>query len=118
MMAAGQEDTTELICTKGKATVNAQPQTNLVNVHDANGIRRQVPGDYYGRFREAFITEAQEFTDCCLHDKELPVKLEGAVKAVTICCLLQESLISGKKIEFDESGRRLTPATDVKGSKL
>ncbi|KAF5010023.1 hypothetical protein FDECE_3802 [Fusarium decemcellulare] len=119
MMAAGQEDTTELICTKGKATVNAQPQTNLVNIHDPTGIRRQVPGDYYGRFREAFITEAQEFTDCCLNDKELPVKLEGAVKAVTICCLLQESLISGKKLEFDESGRRLTPATGVKiGSKF
>ncbi|KAJ4327326.1 hypothetical protein N0V84_002224 [Fusarium piperis] len=60
----------------------------------------------------------QEFTDCCLHDEELPVKLEGAVQAVAICCLLQESLISGKEIEFDESGRRLTPATDVKGSKL
>ncbi|POS76292.1 hypothetical protein DHEL01_v205311 [Diaporthe helianthi] len=107
MMAAGQEDTTEIFGTAGKIAVNTQPQLNLVNLFEPNGIRREIPADYYGRFREAFITEANEFTECCLKNTPPPMKLEGAVNAVRIGCALQESLITGKKIEFDESGRRI-----------
>lgn len=38
------------------------------------------------------------------------MKLEGAVAAVRIGCALQESLITGKKIDFDEKGNRITLA--------
>ncbi|KAG8163873.1 hypothetical protein KVR01_005791 [Diaporthe batatas] len=109
MMAAGQEDTTEIFGTAGKIAVNTQPQLNLVNLFEPKGIRREIPVDYYGRFREAFITEANEFTECCLNNTTPPMKLEGAVNAVKIGCALQESLITGKKIEFDETGRRFEP---------
>ena len=85
-----------------------QPQTNLVNIYESTGIRREIPPNYYGRFREAFITEANEFTACCLDNTEAPMRLEGAVNAVKIGCALQEALISGRKIEFDELGRRTT----------
>lgn len=107
MMAAGQEDTTEIFGTAGKIAVNTQPQLNLVNLFEPNGIRREIPADYYGRFREAFITEANEFTESCLNNTPPPLRLEGAVNAVRIGCALQESLITGKKIEFDESGNRI-----------
>lgn len=107
MMAAGQEDCTEIFGTEGKIAVNTQPQLNLVNLYEATGIRREIPADYYGRFREAFITEANEFTASCLDNTPAPLPLESAVKAVTIGCALQESLITGKKIEFDESGERV-----------
>ncbi|OBR10407.1 Nad binding rossmann fold-containing protein [Colletotrichum higginsianum IMI 349063] len=110
MMAAGQEDTTEIFGTRGKVAVNTQPQLNLVNLYEPTGIRREIPPDYYGRFREAFIAEANEFTACCLNDTEPPMKLTGAVSAVKIGCALQESLITGKKIEFDERGERIESA--------
>ncbi|KAI0476159.1 putative oxidoreductase [Xylariaceae sp. FL0804] len=110
MMAAGQEDTTEIFGTAGKIAVNTQPQLNLVNLYEASGIRREIPADYYGRFREAFVTEANEFAACCLDDTPPPMRLEGAVNAVRIGCALQESLISGRKIEFDEQGRRVEKA--------
>lgn len=106
-MAAGQEDSTEIFGTNGKIAVNTQPQLNLVNLYEATGIRREIPANYYGRFREAFITEANEFTASCLDDTAPPLQLDAAVKAVTIGCALQESLITGKKIEFDESGHRV-----------
>ncbi|KAF2721021.1 NAD(P)-binding protein [Polychaeton citri CBS 116435] len=109
MMAAGQHDMTEIIGTEGKLTVNAAPSTNLVEMSEATGIRREIPPDYYGRFHEAFATEANEFTLCCLEDRPLPFKLTGAVQAVKIGCALQESLRSGQKIEFDETGRRVSP---------
>lgn len=106
MMAAGQEDTTEIIGTEGKLTINANPATNLVAIYEPTGIRREIPADYYGRFKDAFITEANEFTAACLDNTKLPMRLDGAVRAVEIGCALQESLISGKKIYFDETGRR------------
>jgi myo-inositol 2-dehydrogenase / D-chiro-inositol 1-dehydrogenase len=106
MMAAGQDDATEIIGTEGKLTVNAQPMSNLVNIYEPTGIRREIPPHYYGRFEQAFVNEANEFTAACLDDLKLPMKLTGAVQAVKIGCALQESLNSGRKIYFDEVGRR------------
>ena len=107
MMAAGQHDMTEIIGTEGKLTVNANPMGTLVEMAEAGGIRREIPPHYYGRFAEAFVTESNEFTAACLDNKKLPFKLTGAVQAVKIGCALQESLNTGLKIEFDETGRRL-----------
>ncbi|KAK4959547.1 hypothetical protein LTR66_013065, partial [Elasticomyces elasticus] len=76
-----------------------------------SGVRREIPPHYYGRFHEAFVTEANEFTAACLDDTRLPFKLAGAVQAVKIGCALQESLNSGLKIYFDETGRRVERAT-------
>jgi myo-inositol 2-dehydrogenase/D-chiro-inositol 1-dehydrogenase len=110
MMAAGQDDATEVIGTEGKLTINAQPMKNLVGIYSSQGVSREIPGDYYGRFEEAFVTEANEFTECCLENKSLPMKLTGAVQAVTIGVALQEALNTGKKIFFDETGRRVEHA--------
>ncbi|KAL8897343.1 MAG: hypothetical protein Q9192_002623 [Flavoplaca navasiana] len=107
MMAAGQEDSTEIIGTEGKLTVNMQPKVNLVDVYEKGGVRREFPATYYERFEEAFVREANEFTGICLDGGELPMMLEGAVQAVKIGCALQESMVSGKKIWFDEMGRRV-----------
>jgi myo-inositol 2-dehydrogenase / D-chiro-inositol 1-dehydrogenase len=108
MMSAGQEDCSEITGTEGKLAVNCNPGKNMLSIHDKTGIRREIPADYYGRYREAFIQEAQEFTACCLDNTAVPVPLKGAVKAVAIGCALQESLISGKKIDFDIDGNRIT----------
>ncbi|KAL2012720.1 hypothetical protein VTN00DRAFT_245 [Thermoascus crustaceus] len=111
MMAAGQEDSTEIIGTQGKLTVNTQPASNLVNIYEPTGIRREIPQHYYDRFEHAFVTEANEFTTACLDNTPLPLDLNAAVRAVKIGCALQESLISGKKIFFDEAGNRVERAT-------
>ncbi|KAJ5635043.1 uncharacterized protein N7484_008356 [Penicillium longicatenatum] len=110
MMAAGQEDTTEIIGTKGKVAVNAIPQMNLVHLSDDKGVRREIPQTYWDRFEFAFVTEANEFTAAVLENRELPLKLEGAVQAVRIGAALQEAMVSGKKIFFDESGNRVESA--------
>lgn len=107
MTAAGQEDTTEITGTRGKLAINTQPQANLLQIHESTGIRREVPPHYYARFREAFITEANEFTACCLDNTELPFQLDGAVNALKIAIALQESMVAGQKIDFDENGHQL-----------
>jgi myo-inositol 2-dehydrogenase / D-chiro-inositol 1-dehydrogenase len=110
MMAAGQHDMTEIIGTDGKLSVNANPIGKLVEMSETAGIRREIPQDYWGRFEYAFVTEANEFVEACLEDLRLPFDLNGAVQAVRIGCLLQESLNSGKKISFDERGARIEDA--------
>lgn len=107
IMAAGQHDMSEIIGTKGKLVVNGHPAESLVEMHEVGGIRRQLPADYYGRFEHAFVTEANEFTASCLDDTDLPFALNGAVKAVEIATALRESLTTGQKIHFDETGRRI-----------
>lgn len=107
MMAHGQEDVTEVIGTGGKVTVNLNPQRNLVNYYHDGGITRDVPANYYGRFEFAFVTEANEFTACCLDDKPVPLDIGVAHKALQIGKWLQESLITGKQLSFNEKGERI-----------
>ncbi|KAH0039709.1 NAD(P)-binding protein, partial [Aureobasidium melanogenum] len=95
MMAHGQEDVTEIIGTEGKLTVNGNPQKNFVNYYGPQGVTREVPAHYYGRFEQAFVGEANEFTAACLDNTALPLKLRNAVKAVEIGALLQEALAKG-----------------------
>ncbi|KAJ4250905.1 hypothetical protein NW762_011555 [Fusarium torreyae] len=105
IMAAGQEDTTEIICQKGSLRINMQGRKNHLEVHDAQGSRRELPQHYYERFREAFITEASEFTECCLENKPVPISLESSVRAIAIAHSLQQSLISGEKMVFTEESK-------------
>ncbi|KAF2113149.1 hypothetical protein BDV96DRAFT_151844 [Lophiotrema nucula] len=111
MMAHGQEDVTEVIGTEGKVSINLNPQQNLVNVYTPAGITREIPPHYYGRFEYAFVAEANEFTAACLDGTRLPNKPRNAVKAVQIGAWLQEALVSGKQIHFDETGRRVEKAS-------
>lgn len=107
MMPHGQEDVTEIIGTEGKLTVNLNPQKNLVNYYHNGGITREVPHDYWGRFEQGFVGEANEFTKACLDNTPVPLEFKNAVKAVQIGSWLQEALVSGKTIKFDESGKRI-----------
>lgn len=107
MMPHGQEDVTEIMGTEGKLSVNLNPQKNLVNYYHSGGITREVPQDYWGRFEQAFVLEANAFAKACLDDTPVPLEFRNSVKAVQIGAWLQEALVSGKQIRFDESGNRL-----------
>lgn len=107
MMAHGQDDSTDIIGTEGKVTVNAEPAKDLVNLCHAGGITREIPEEFWARFEHAFAQELREFTEACLFDKPLPMKLETAVKSLEIAAALQESLVTGKQIRFDDQGRRM-----------
>ncbi|KAL8745008.1 MAG: hypothetical protein Q9190_002822 [Brigantiaea leucoxantha] len=108
-MASGQLDSTEIIGTKGKVTVNLNPARDLVEVHGEGGVSREVGETYYDRFKDAFLTEAEEFTAMCLDGGGLPAGMEmkGWVEAVRIGGALQESLRTGRKLWFDEEGSRI-----------
>ncbi|KAH5243185.1 hypothetical protein HBI72_191130 [Parastagonospora nodorum] len=107
MNPPGQHDTTEIIGTKGKLSVNANPTTGLLESHLSTGIHRDIPQNYYERFEHAFVEEARQFTDAVLENKEVPVDLTSSMKAVKIGVALQDSLKSGRKIAFGRDGKRV-----------
>ncbi|KAK0658850.1 putative oxidoreductase YrbE [Lasiodiplodia hormozganensis] len=107
MMAAGQEDTTEIICKTGSVRVNMQGRKNHVEVHDKLGSRRELPQYAFEHFGDAFITEVREFTEYCLENSPLPVSLESSVRALTIGRALQHSLVSGEKVVFGDIESKL-----------
>jgi myo-inositol 2-dehydrogenase/D-chiro-inositol 1-dehydrogenase len=107
MNPPGQHDMTEIIGTKGKLSVNANPTTGLLESHLSTGIHRDIPQNYYERFEEAFVEEARQFTDAVLENKEVPVDLTSSMEAVRIGVALQDSLKTGKKLWFDGDGKRV-----------
>jgi len=107
MNPPGQHDMTELIGTKGKLTVNANPTVGLLESHTSTGIHRDIPQNYYERFEHAFVEEARQFTDAILENKEVPIDLTSSMEAVRIGVALQHSLRNGKKIFFDRQGKRV-----------
>lgn len=107
MNPPGQHDMTEIIGTKGKLAVNANPTTGLLESHLSTGIHRDIPQNYYERFEHAFVEEARQFTDAVLENKTVPVDLTSSMEAVRIGVALQDSLKSGKKIWFDRQGKRV-----------
>ncbi|CAD0088128.1 unnamed protein product [Aureobasidium vineae] len=108
MMAYGQEDVTEIIGTTGKLAVNGNPQKNLVNYYGPQGVTREVPAHYYGRFEQAFVGEANEFAAACLDDMRLSLNLRNAVKAVEI------GLVKGTQIRLNEAGQRISDTSTPK----
>lgn len=97
---------TKIIGTKGKLAGNSNPMTDLMEAHLPNGVQRSIPQNYYERFEQAFVTEANEFTDAVINNKDVPVDIESSYQAIRIGVALQESLRSQKKIWFDLNGNQ------------
>ncbi|KIW89782.1 uncharacterized protein Z519_09939 [Cladophialophora bantiana CBS 173.52] len=105
--AHGHDVCTEISGTEGKVMVNVIPKANNVVVADKTGMRHEVQPEYWQRFEDAFATEAQEFVTSVLEGKEVPVPLESGFMVMKIGRALQESLLTGKAVKFDEQGRRI-----------
>ncbi|KAK2758204.1 hypothetical protein FQN54_004048 [Arachnomyces sp. PD_36] len=57
--------------------------------------------------RGAIIAQIDQFVEAILDDKKLPLRLESAHVALNISLALQQSIATGKNINFDINGRRI-----------
>lgn len=104
--AHGHDVCTEIVGKNGKIMVNVMPRKNNVVVADGSGMRNEVQPEYWERFEDAFATEANEFVEAVLEDKPVPLPLELGLMSLKIGCALQEALLSGKVVRFDEKGNK------------
>jgi myo-inositol 2-dehydrogenase/D-chiro-inositol 1-dehydrogenase len=105
--AHGHDVCTEITGTKGKVMVNLDPRLNNVTMAQTSGINHEVQPEYWERFEDAFATEANEFVASIIDDTPVPLKLELGLMSLKIGWALQEALLSGERIGFDEQGNQL-----------
>jgi myo-inositol 2-dehydrogenase / D-chiro-inositol 1-dehydrogenase len=113
--AHGHDVCTEITGTEGKVMVNVIPKANNVVIADNLGIRHEVQPEYWQRFEDAFALEANEFVESVLKDKPVPLPLETGMMVMKIGRALQDSLLSGDRIQFNEKGERLDEAMKMNG---
>ncbi|PXX44623.1 Gfo/Idh/MocA family oxidoreductase [Aquitalea magnusonii] len=98
--AHGHETLTEIFATAGRLTVGANPRANRVDISDAHGVRNECVQDFYQRFAEAFVSEAQHFVDAVLHDQALALSLADATEATRIGLAITQALRSKQVVEL------------------
>lgn len=97
-LAHGHETLTEIFATAGRLSVGANPRADRVEISDASGIRNTCVQDFYQRFADAFVTEAQVFVDTIRHDRPSPVTLEDAREATRIGLAITQAFRSGEAV--------------------
>lgn len=105
--AHGHDVCTEVVGTEGKVMVNLVPRLDNVTVAQSIGISHKVQPEYWDRFEDAFATEANEFVACILNNTPVPLKLELGLMSLKIGWALQEALLTGERIRFNEKGEQL-----------
>lgn len=100
--AHGYDNQSEVFGTAGKLSINLVPRLNRVEIADTDGFVKIEPTpSWYDRYKEAFVIEVNAWVDAVLDDKPMPIPLRSSLTGLVIAKALQESLRTGKKIEFE-----------------
>lgn len=102
--AAGYDNQTEIFGTRGKISVNLVSKQNRLELSDTNGVHVSALPSWYDRYKHSFVTEMNAFVDAVLDQKPMPISLDSCVMSLKIAQALQESMRTGVKVDFDESG--------------
>ena len=105
--AHGHDVCTEVTGTEGKVMVNVVPRKNNVVLADKLGMRHEVQPEYWERFEDAFAREANEFVEAVVNDTTVPVTLETGITVMKIGRGLQQALLTGEVVRFDEKGEQV-----------
>ncbi|RMX75257.1 hypothetical protein D0869_11790 [Hortaea werneckii] len=104
----GYDNATEIFGTGGRLAINLNPRPNAIEMTDEGGyVKIPSHSGWYQRYAAAFVNEAQAWVDAVLAGGEMPVPLKSSLAALKIAAALQESLRSGERIKFDQSGERI-----------
>jgi myo-inositol 2-dehydrogenase / D-chiro-inositol 1-dehydrogenase len=99
-LAHGHDTHTEVVGTAGSLSVGVNPRANRVEIADAHGVRSLCVADFYERFEEAFLREAQAFVTCAREGKPAPLGLSDATEATRIGRALADAQRGGRIVEL------------------
>ncbi len=99
-MAHGHETVTVVFGTAGRLSVGSNPRLNRVEISDLHGVRNECTPDFYARFSDAFLIEAQEFTDAALGLRKLSLTLNDATEATRLGLAMTQAMREKRVIEF------------------
>jgi myo-inositol 2-dehydrogenase/D-chiro-inositol 1-dehydrogenase len=87
---------TEIIGTRGILRIASVPQKNLVEVLDAQGVRRECSQNFLERFGAAYLNEIQEFVDCIREGRRPEVTVHDGTRASEIAWTCRAAFESGR----------------------
>lgn len=99
-MAHGHETLTEVFGTAGRLSVGSNPRLNRVEISDQHGVRNECTPDFYARFSDAFLVEAQEFCDAALGLRTLSLTLNDATEATRLGLAMTQAMREQRLVEF------------------
>jgi len=91
----GHDTHTEITGTKGILKIGMTPSKNRVEIFDHNGARKECVNDFFERFQEGFLVEAQEFVNCVREGRKPIVSAVDGTKATEVGFALTESFRNG-----------------------
>ncbi len=94
----GHDTHTEIKGSKGIIKIGLTPAKNRVELFDSCGTRSECVKDFYERFAEGFLAEAQEFVDCSLSGRKPSVCAADGTRATEVGFALTESFRTGSVI--------------------
>ncbi len=94
----GHDTHTEIKGSKGIIKIGLTPAKNRVELFDSCGARSECVKDFYERFAEGFLAEAQEFVDCALSGRKPSVCAADGTRATEVGFALTESFRTGSVI--------------------
>lgn len=96
----GHDTHTEIHGTLGVLTVGQNPQRNRIVIKDQHGVRNECVPEFFERFKEAFLAEAEDFVDCCLSGRQPRVTLADARKATEVALILKRSFHEERLVSY------------------
>src|SRR5262245_25993181 len=83
-MAHGHDTWTEVVGTGGKLTIGRDARVSEITLSDAHNVRFDVVQDFYARFADAFVAEANTFVAAVRDEQAVPLTLADATEATRI----------------------------------
>ena len=100
----GYDQRTEVQCDKGCVQV-ANDLNNTAMISSADGVEIAKPTWFFlERYNNAFIAEAQAFTEAILNDTDTPVGAKDGIEPVRMALAAAKSLAEGRPVKMEEIG--------------
>ena len=96
----GHDTHTEITGSKGILKIGMTPAKNRVEVFDGHGARTHCVRDFFERFHEGFLAEAQEFVNCIRENRQPIVSAFDGTKATEVGFAMTDSFQQGKEVQL------------------
>lgn len=94
----GHDTHTEITGSKGILKIGMTPAKSRVEILDVHGVRQECVKDFFERFHEGFLIEAQEFVNCIREGRKPIVSALDGTKATEVGFAMTDSFKQGREI--------------------
>ena len=98
----GYDQRAEAFGELGQVAISNDCASNAV-ISNADGVTAEKPLLFFlERYMQAYVNEINQFVDCVVNDKPVPVSIEDGLQAVVIGVAAKKSLEEGRPVRLDE----------------